>query len=353
MTRDLELTRNRVICVGLAVMDQIFAVERMPASASKHFATGFREIGGGPAANASVAAARLGGAVRLWSRVGDDAVGGRIVSELEEEGVDTSGVRRVAGARSGCSVIIVDARGDRMIVNFSGDGIPPDPSWLPLAEVGEAGAVLGDLRWPEGSARVLAEARRLGVPALLDADATPEPGSADTFAAADHILFSAQGLAQFTGTDGGQEALHLAAARTDAWVGVSAGAAGVYWLEGGRLRHLPAFAVEVVDELGAGDVLHGAFALALARGRAIEDALGFACAAAALQCTRPGGRMLSAPKSFSGTSGVIRFDEPAGDVLDRILEEGLEHHLSFAYGDFRPELRAVAEKLSLRVLELC
>jgi L-fucose isomerase-like protein len=66
-----------------------------------------------------------------------------------------------------------------------------------------------------------------------------------------------------------------------------------------------------------------------------------------------GGRMLGAPKSFSGTSGVIRFDERAGDVLDRILEEGLEHNQSFAYGDFRPELRAVAERLSLRALELC
>jgi L-fucose isomerase-like protein len=63
--------------------------------------------------------------------------------------------------------------------------------------------------------------------------------------------------------------------------------------------------------------------------------------------------MLSAPRSFSGTSGVIRFDERAGDVLDRILEEGLEHHLSLAYGDFRPELRAVAERLALPVLELC
>jgi L-fucose isomerase-like protein len=66
-----------------------------------------------------------------------------------------------------------------------------------------------------------------------------------------------------------------------------------------------------------------------------------------------GGRMLSAPRSFSGTSGVIRFDERAGEVLDRILEEGLEHHLSLAYGEFRPELRAVAQRLPLRVLELC
>ena len=54
----------------------------MPTSPSKHFATGFREIGGGPAANASVAAVRLGGAVRLWSRVGGRA-GAPTAEDLE------------------------------------------------------------------------------------------------------------------------------------------------------------------------------------------------------------------------------------------------------------------------------
>jgi sulfofructose kinase len=271
-------------------MDQIFTVDRMPASPSKHFATGFLEIGGGPAANASVAAARLGGSVRLWSRVGDDPVGDRIVRELEQEGVDASRVRRFSDARSSCSTVIVDEGGDRLVVNFSGRAIPADPSWLPLDEIGEMDAVLGDIRWPEGSARALAEARRLGIPALLDADAAPGGVTEEVFAAADHILFSAQGLAQFAGCEVMEEALGISASRTGTWVGVSAGADGVYWLEGGRLRHLPAFAVEVVDELGAGDVLHGAFALALARGEAIEAALRFSCAAAALKCTAPGGR---------------------------------------------------------------
>jgi L-fucose isomerase-like protein len=65
-----------------------------------------------------------------------------------------------------------------------------------------------------------------------------------------------------------------------------------------------------------------------------------------------GGEMLKAPQSFSGTSGVIRFDRPAGEVLDRILEEGVEHHYSLAYGDCRAVLRAIAEKLSLPLLEL-
>ncbi len=65
-----------------------------------------------------------------------------------------------------------------------------------------------------------------------------------------------------------------------------------------------------------------------------------------------GGEMLRAPQSFSGTSGVVRFERPAGDVLDTILEEGVEHHYSIAYGDCRDPLRAIAQKLSLPLLEL-
>ena len=279
-----------IICVGLAVMDQIYSVERLPEVPAKHFATACREVGGGPAANAAVAIARLGGSARLWSRVGDDLVGERIVRELELEGVGVTGIRRIPDAQSGCSAIIVDTGGERMIVNFRGDRMDPDPSWLPVSEIRGADAVLGDLRWPEGSLRALAEARRFEIPALLDADATPAREGADVFAAANYILFSSQGLLEFTGLTEIENALRLAASRTDAWVGVSAGNDGLYWLERERVRHLPAFAVDVVDTLGAGDVLHGAFALALARSERIEGALRFASAAAALKCSRPGGR---------------------------------------------------------------
>ena len=55
------------------------------------------------------------------------------------------------------------------------------------------------------------------------------------------------------------------------------------------MRHERAFAVPVVDTLGAGDIFHGAFALALGQGRSETLALRFANAAAALKCTRPGG----------------------------------------------------------------
>lgn len=65
-----------------------------------------------------------------------------------------------------------------------------------------------------------------------------------------------------------------------------------------------------------------------------------------------GGKMLDRPKSFTGTSGVVRFDRPADEVLDRVINSGLEHHMALAYGEHRPLLRQVASAMGLPVLEL-
>ncbi|MEJ5197300.1 MAG: fucose isomerase, partial [Anaerolineae bacterium] len=65
-----------------------------------------------------------------------------------------------------------------------------------------------------------------------------------------------------------------------------------------------------------------------------------------------GGEMLRAPLSFSGTSGVLRFDRPAADVLETIMAEGLDHHISLTYGDYVDELLTLAELLALPLLRL-
>ena len=65
-----------------------------------------------------------------------------------------------------------------------------------------------------------------------------------------------------------------------------------------------------------------------------------------------GAEMIKRPNSFSGTSGVARFDRPATEILDGVMGEGLEHHYSFAYGEFRPALRAAAKSLNIPVVEL-
>lgn len=281
------MRRARLLCVGFAAHDFVFSIARMPVEPIKHRATGFRSIGGGNAATAAVAAARLGAQVRLLTRLGEDDIGALMLAEFAREGVDASGSRRFAGATSPVSAVLVDAAGERIIVNHVDPALPAAPDWLPDLP-GDVDAVLGDVRWPEGSAQLLAQAKARGVPAILDGDL---PGCDPALlASASLVAFSAPGLARTTGLDDIEAGLRRAATMTDATVMATAGGDGVYRLDGDRLVHMPAFAVAAVDTLGAGDVFHGALAVALGEGRTLDAATRFASAAAAIKVTRFGGR---------------------------------------------------------------
>jgi sulfofructose kinase len=278
-----------VLCVGHAVQDFVFAVDRLPDRGEKYRAREFESVGGGPAATAAVTIARLGGRARLAARVGDDAIADVIARELEAFGVDCTWVRRFSGAWSSVSAVMVDPRGERMIVNHLDARMPGAADWLPSIDAAGADAVLADTRWPEGAARALAAARAAGIPGILDGD-RPIPRDASLLASASHVAFSMDGLAELTGEADPARALALAAAAHDAWRCVTLGADGVLVQDARGTRRVPAFGVRAVDTLGAGDVWHGAFALALAEGRGEDEAVRQASAAAALKVQRFGGR---------------------------------------------------------------
>jgi sulfofructose kinase len=280
---------KRVIAVGVAVMDKIFTVTNLPTEATKIFASSYAEIGGGPAATASVAIARLGGAAELWARVGEDSVGRRIVDELVEWGVAPK-VTAIPGTSSNVSGVLVDSNGERLIISYTDPRLDTDPSWLPLDELATADAVLADVRWPQASEASLRHARRLGTPTVLDADLAPEDVVQRLIPLASFAIFSAPALFKLAGVDNVPEAIARAARLTTGCVGVTVGEEGFFWLEENVIRHEPGFSVKVVDTLGAGDVFHGAFALAIAEGKSMREAARFANAASALKCARPSGR---------------------------------------------------------------
>lgn len=87
----------RVACVGITVMDRIYYVEGLPTEGGKYVAKRYTEVGGGPAATAAVAAAKLGAQVDFIGRVGDDDTGSSLLAELESLGVNTRYTRRYVG----------------------------------------------------------------------------------------------------------------------------------------------------------------------------------------------------------------------------------------------------------------
>lgn len=283
---------GRVICVGHAALDRVYSVESWPAASAKIAARAFAESGGGMAANAAVAIARLRGEVEFWGPTGADGVAEVIRAQLAHEHVDVDNLRGFQGRSSSHSAVLVDARGERLVVGHRGSALQATAEWLPLARIKAAGALLADVRWPAGAAAALQAARKDGVAAILDGEVAEGGVLEELVGSADHAMYSELGLAAYCEgepADGLRKALN-AGARVAA---VTRGAAGVFWIEAGapqHLRHCPAFPVVAVDTLAAGDVFHGAYALAISEGQTVEQAIRFGAAAAAIKCSRPGGR---------------------------------------------------------------
>ena len=260
---------KRIICVGHAALDRIYRIEAFPPEPTKVRALEHVETGGGMAANAAVAIARLGGKAELWSRTGDDAAGNAIRAGLKAERVDVRYVQGFEGARSSTSAIIVDDQGERLIVGQRDAGMPSGTSWLPLERIKEADAVLGDVRWLEGLRAVFARARKEKVPTILDADLGAREALGGILKLTDYAIFSRAGAARVRARRhrcraararalAGAQARRRDAGRARAISGASADGGG----------HVPAFSVSVTDTTGAGDAFHGAFALMVAEGTA-------------------------------------------------------------------------------------
>lgn len=279
----------KIACVGIAVLDRLYFLPGLPKEGGKYEAQRYQECGGGPAATAAVTIARLGAQVDFIGRVGDDVAGETLLAELAHWGVNTALCRKVEHAQSTHSTIMVDAHGERLIVNYPSKDLPVDADWLTAVDFSQYDLVLADVRWQQGARYAFEQAKRAGVTTLLDGDVTPQDITA-LVALSDHAVFSSPGLARFSATQDADAGLAMAARITDGQVYVTQGSDGIKWREDDHLCHISAFKTDVVDTTGAGDVFHGALALALAEGQATREAIRFASAVAALKCTQPGGR---------------------------------------------------------------
>jgi sulfofructose kinase len=281
---------KHIICVGHAALDRVYRIEAFPAAPTKVRALEHVESGGGMAANAAVAIARLGGKPELWSRIGDDAAGASIRAGLKAEHVDIRYLQAFEGARSSTSAILVDDEGERLVVGMRDTGMPSDTSWLPLERVKDAQIVLGDLRWLEGVRTVFTAARKAGVPTVLDADLGAREALDGLLRLTDYAIFSAPALREFAPGATDAERLAHVLSFGPGHAGVTLGGDGYAWREAKAEGRIPAFPVAVTDTTGAGDAFHGAFALMIAEGRNAADAARVAGAVAALKCTRLGSR---------------------------------------------------------------
>ena len=274
--------------VGLACLDFLALAKQAPAGGT----AAIRRLllqGGGLTATAAVAMARLGAEVRLLTRVGEDDIGRQVIEGLRVEGVGLAGSPVIRGAATPCSIVLVDPdAGDRTIYHFPGAGLDRDRSAPDVSFVRSAKAVVVDSFWREAALAAAQAAREAGVPVVADfapgADVEELAGLVDVFIVPESWAAD-RGVVRDK-----REALRLLHSYGARIAVITAGRSGCWYSAGEEPGHCPAFEVEVVDTTGAGDVFHGAFAYALARGWELARCVEFAAAVAALKCTQLGGR---------------------------------------------------------------
>jgi sulfofructose kinase len=283
-----------ILCVGALTYDVIVHLPELPSGPGKFMADGITVSASGMAAIAATAVSRLGHPVAFWSSAGLDMAGDFLVAEMTREGIATDHIRRVPGVPSGTATILVDAGGERIVVPYYHPTLMGPPKVIPAISGIFFSAVMTDVRWPAAAGIALDAARESGIPAILDLDVGPPEVLADLAPRATHIVASLPGARVLINAVHAADAVRILAEQTPAEIiAVTDGDRGTCWLSRSRqgVQHHPAFSVEAVDTNAAGDVFHGAFAVALAEGRTMDETLTFASAAAALKCQRHGGRL--------------------------------------------------------------
>lgn len=290
-TQSLPKPAGHFISIGHSAWDRTYRVRQLPAPPSKIRALEHIENGGGTAANAAASIARLGGTIAFWSRVGDDNFGAQVIAELDGIGVDTQHVLHHEGSRTSTSVVIVDQRGERLVISERDHAMPVQADWLPLDRIDAQSFVLSDLTWREGTLAAFRKARSLGAVTLVDLDIAGGIPAQEILQLTDYAVASKGALQEFFPASSVKEQLESLLSKGPRYAGVTLGENGYHWrTKSGTGGRLPAYKVEVVDTTGAGDAFHGALAFAIACGMTDEMSARFAAATAALKCRRLGAR---------------------------------------------------------------
>ncbi|MEV4708961.1 PfkB family carbohydrate kinase [Actinoplanes sp. NPDC049316] len=271
----------RVVCVGLATVDLVQRVDRLPGPDDKAEALSAEVAAGGPATNAAVTAAALGAQVTLVTAVGAHTLGDLIRADLRACGVTLLDATPEATEPPPVSAVtVLDATGQRTIVSRNARdvavAVPSD-----LAEtLTTADAVLADGHHPA----LATAATRSGRPLVLDAG-TWRPVFAELLPHAAVVACSSAFRPP--------GALPVEQALRDLGVdrgAITSGPEPVRWWSGESSGDIDVPPVAAVDTAGAGDAFHGALTVAVARGAELPEALRYAIGIAGIRVRHRGPR---------------------------------------------------------------
>lgn len=285
-----------IVGLGLCTLDVLMRVDEMPTWEGPREMTDFGLDGGGPVGTACVAASKLGAKVGYVGAVGSDVVGELKMRFIAEHGVDLSRVVRVEGPETHVVAVYVQAHSGERVFSVLGRRETSHllPEALDRSYISSARFLHLDGFHHECAVRAAQWVREAGGRVCIDCARTDKPTvPPETIELLSHvgILVCGAGFCRaLTGEEDIWRAGAAAAAFGPEVVVETCGEAGSFSFSAEEQFHTPAFEVEVLDTTGAGDVFHGAYLVALLHGWDLRAAAEFATAAAALKCTKLGGR---------------------------------------------------------------
>ncbi|MCD6365190.1 MAG: hypothetical protein J7M14_04875 [Planctomycetes bacterium] len=281
-----------VIGIGTISVDDVLTVAKYPQLDQKAEVLAQSRHCGGQVSTALAAAVALGARCAFAGVLGNDELSTFARASLERAGVNCDHLAARSGAGPIHSVIIAEGDSGGRTIFYAREGFQLIETGAMNEELIGLGRVL--LVDQSGAGRMIAAARtarRLNVPIVADMEWPDEPGVKELMALVDHLILPRQFAGAVTGLSNPTDMVRSAGGN---WPGactvVTCGEEGCYYaVAGGQVRCAPALSVNVAETTGCGDVFHGAYAAALARGSDIPACIEYASAAAALYACRPNG----------------------------------------------------------------
>jgi sulfofructose kinase len=289
-----ELFQFDVLGLGCVAVDDLIYVEAYPPADVKLAVLRTDRQCGGLTATALVAASRLGSKCAYAGVLGTDDISQFAVSRMQGENIDLACLRQRPEARTVHSFIVVDTtKNTRNVFADQNGAVGADPHWPERSMILGSRVLFVDQFGLPGMIRAARIAREGGRPVVADLERISGPEFPELLDLADHLIVSQHFAGKWTSKS------DPSAAARDLWtngrqaVVITCGSEGCWHLSEQNPdspEHQPAYRVQTVDTTGCGDVFHGAYASALARGVKISECVRFAAAAAALKATQAGGQ---------------------------------------------------------------
>jgi len=284
-----ELSLVDLVGVGLNATDTLIPLPKFPERGSKVEYKRASILPGGQTASAVIACQTWGLTTRYVGKLGDDDAARLHCREFARTGVDAR-VIKVPHAASAHSYILVDNGGERTVLCQRNDQVLLRPEDLKREWIVNSRALLVEGFETAAALQAANWARTAGISVIADLDEMYD-GVEDLAANVDYLVVSRDFPKRMTGERNLELALRKMKNRYGCAVtAATLGQDGVLAWDGERFHLRPAYCVEVIDTTGAGDIFHAGFIYGLLQGWPLPRRLDFACAAAALNCTRTGAR---------------------------------------------------------------